>query len=47
MDNLADLHETLKTDIARKASLAEIAAAVAPYVSSASDAIGAIRQEIK
>lgn len=47
MDNLGDLHQRLKTAIARKASLTEIAAAVAPYVSSANDAIGAIRQGIK
>jgi hypothetical protein len=47
MDDLAALHRALKADIVKKASLKEMAGAIAPYVSGLSDAIGAIRQEIR
>lgn len=46
MDTLAALHAKLKDEIARKASLKEMAAAIGPYVSGVADAIGAIKQEI-
>jgi hypothetical protein len=47
MNNMAALHAKLKADVVRKASLAEIAAGLGPYVSDVQDAIGAIRQEIQ
>jgi hypothetical protein len=47
MDSFASLHAKLKADIVRKATLREIAGGAAPYVSSATDAINAIREAIK